>query len=91
MEETIVKLIDLENEVNEDIDELIKLKAQIMETINQVDDPIYQLILQMRYTEGKTWEEVARGLGYDKRWVLRLHGKALKEIDEKMKHATKSH
>jgi len=82
MEETIVRLIDLENEVNEDIDELIKLKSEIEETINQVDDPVYQLILQMRYIDRKTWEEVARNVGYDRRTIFRIHGKALKEIEK---------
>jgi len=88
MEETIVRLIDLENEVNENIDELIKLKSEIEETINQVDDPVYQLILQMRYIDRKTWEEVARNVGYDRRTIFRIHGEALKEI-EKSKVVTK--
>lgn len=91
MEETIVKLMDLENEVNQDIDELIKLKAEIVETINQVDDPIYQLVLQMRYIDRKTWEEVAIGLGYDTRYTMKLHGRALKEIDDILKEDTKRH
>jgi DNA-directed RNA polymerase specialized sigma subunit len=88
MEETIVKLMDLENEVNKDIDELIKLKGEIIETINQVDDPIYQLILERRYVEGKTWEEIAAGLGYDRSTVWRNHGKALKEIFKILNNAT---
>lgn len=82
MEEIIVKLVDLENEVNEDIDQLIKLKAEIVETINEVDDPIYQLVLQIRYIDGKTWEEVAKSIGYDRRTIFRIHGKALKEIEK---------
>lgn len=82
MEEIIVKLVDLENEVNEDIEELIKLKAEIIETISQVDDPIHQLVLQMRYTEGKTWEDVAFNLGYNKRTIFKIHGKALKKIEK---------
>lgn len=82
MEEIIVKLVDLEKEVNEDIDQLIKLKAEIVETINKVDDPIYQLVLQIRYIDGKTWEEVAKSIGYDRRTIFRIHGKALKEIEK---------
>lgn len=91
MENTVVKIIDLENEINEDIDRLVDIKADIMETINQVDDPIKQIILEMRYINGKTWEDVARELRFDRRWVLRLHGGALKEIEGKLKYATKSH
>ena len=91
MENTIVKVIDLENEINEDIDRLIDLKRDIMETINKISDLNHQLLLEMRYLGGKGWDEVAQSLGYDRRWILRLHGRALKEIEVKMKEATKSH
>jgi len=91
MEKTVTKIIDLEKEINEDIDRLVSLKADIMETISKINDPICQLLLEMRYINGKTWDEVAMDLGFDRRWVLRLHGGALKEIEEKMKYATKSH
>jgi seryl-tRNA synthetase len=78
MEKTVTKIIDLEKEINEDIDKLVDLKADIIGTISQVDDPTGQLLLEMRYINGKTWEEVAMDLGFDRRWVLRLHGGALK-------------
>jgi DNA-directed RNA polymerase specialized sigma subunit len=63
--------------------------SDVIETINQVDDPIYQLILERRYIEGKTWEEIAAGLGYDRSTVWRNHGKALKEIFKILNNATK--
>ena len=91
MENTIVKMIDLENEISEDIDRLIDLKRDIMETINKIGDINHQLLLEMRYLGGKGWDEVAQALGYDRRWILRLHGRALKEIEVRMKEATKSH
>jgi DNA-directed RNA polymerase specialized sigma subunit len=91
MENAIVKLIDLSHEINEDIDRLVDLKKEISETISKVEDNIYQLILEMRYINGKSWDDVSRCMGYDRRWVLRLHGRALKEIDKILKYATKSH
>lgn len=77
-----VKLIDLCHEINDDIDELITLKAEILEIISKVDDPVSQLLLQMRYIEGKTWEEVAYDLDYNSRTVFKIHGRALKEIEK---------
>jgi hypothetical protein len=35
-----------------------------------VDDPICQLLLEMRYVGGKTWEEVACAIGYNDRTVF---------------------
>lgn len=57
----------------------------------QAEDASYQLLLEMRYINNKGWDDVASNMGYDKRWVMRLHGKALKEIDGTLKEATKSH
>ena len=84
MESTIVKVIDLENEINADIDRLVDLKKDIQDTINMMDDINQQLLLELRYLSGKGWDDIAASMGYDPRTVYRIHGKALKEF-EKMK------
>ena len=84
MESTMVKVIDLENEINADIDRLVDLKKDIQDTINTMDDINQQLLLELRYLSGKGWDEIAASMGYDPRTVYRIHGKALKEF-ERMK------
>lgn len=91
MEDATVKLIDLSNEINQDIDLLVDLKKEIIETINKVDDFRYRLILEMRYVNDKDWIEVANSLGYDTRYIMKLHGRALIEINELLKEDTKRH
>jgi DNA-directed RNA polymerase specialized sigma subunit len=89
MENTIVKIMDLEREVNDEIDKLINLKQEILETISLVDDPMAQLLLEMRYINRRTWGEIAGELGYSDRGIHKIHGRALKEIDEIRKSAVK--
>ena len=84
MESTMVKVIDLENEINADIDRLVDLKKDIQDTINMMDDINQQLLLELRYLSGKGWDEIAASMGYDPRTVYRIYGKALKEF-ERMK------
>jgi len=84
MESTMVKVIDLENEINADIDRLVDLKKDIQDTINMMDDINQQLLLELRYLSRKGWDEIAASMGYDPRTVYRIHGKALKEF-ERMK------
>jgi len=91
MEEATIKLIDLSHEINDDIDRLIDLKKEILNVINEIDDFRYKLLLEMRYINCKDWDEVANTLGYDTRYILKLHGRALKEIDEILKEDTKRH
>lgn len=81
MEDATVKLIDLSHEINNDIDKLVDLKREILDVISQVEDVSYQLVLEMRYINNKSWDDVARCMGYDRRTIFRIHGKALKEIE----------
>ncbi|MDI6602415.1 MAG: hypothetical protein QME46_11670, partial [Thermoanaerobacteraceae bacterium] len=42
----------------------------------------YQVLLEMRYISGKSWDDVASVMGYDRRTIFKIHGKALKEIEK---------
>ncbi|MGF3072754.1 DUF1492 domain-containing protein [Facklamia sp. P13069] len=66
-------------------DDLIKLKIKISEQIEKIEDPTCRQLLRYRYTIGFTWEKIAEFMGYDLRWVYRLHGKALHEFEKAIK------
>ena len=82
MTDTICKIVDLEREINEDIDRLVDLKAEARRTINAVSDPDQQLILELRYLCFKSWEQIAVDMGYELRWLYRLHHRALDAVSE---------
>ncbi len=73
-------LVDLEKEINEDIDKLVGIKAEIMDTISQVDDPIGQIILEMRYVNGKGWDEISSSLNYRDSSIFKIHSRALRKV-----------
>ena len=54
MEDIIAKIVDLENEINDDIDKLVDLKAEITTVIKEVDDPELQSLLEQRYLNFRT-------------------------------------
>jgi len=80
MEDTIAKMVDLENEINEDIDALVDLKAEIMRRIKRVENTEYQTILELRYLCFRRWEEVSVELGYSMQHLFRLHDEALEAV-----------
>lgn len=84
MENAVIKLIDLEYEINSDIDRLVDLKRELNALILSIDNHAYRIVLELRYLSDNTWEEVANVMGYDLRWVYRLHGKALQEAAAKL-------
>jgi len=81
MEDVIVKMMDLESEINADLKALIDLKHEIVTIIKCVETPEFQTLLELRYLCFRTWEEIAVELHYDLRHVHRLHGRALSDVD----------
>ena len=77
MANTVDRIIDLQDEINQDIDELVELKARIRTVIDSVSDAELQLILEERYLNCKTWEEISVDLDLDLRHLFRLQKKAL--------------
>jgi DNA-directed RNA polymerase specialized sigma subunit len=81
MENIICKMIDLENEINDDIDNLVDLKREIIDCIKMVAKPEYKTILELRYLSFKGWAEIATIMGYETRYLLKLHRLALSKFE----------
>lgn len=81
MEDFLCKALDLENEINADLCHLIDTKREIVTVVKCVENRELQTLLEMRYLCYKTWEEIAVEMHFDLRWVYRLHGRALDEVD----------
>lgn len=80
METNIIKMIDLEREINRDVDRLVDLKKEAREVINQLDAADQRLILELRYLCFKSWADIMQELCLSETSVYRLHGDALKKI-----------
>ena len=90
MEDIIMRIFDLENEINADIDALVALKREIVSTIKSVPNLEYQILLELRYLCFKPWEQIAVEMGYGIDNVFRLHQKALKDMEVGEKCTVKS-
>ena len=84
MADVIVKIIDLQNEINKDIDDLVSLKAEIVRAIKSVENKEHQTLLEKRYLCFETWEQIAVDMGYSSRTIYRMHKEATKAIKIKL-------
>ena len=82
MEDVIVKMMDLESEINKDLNRLIDLKHEIITVVKCVENPELQTLLELRYLCFKTWEEIAVEISWSIRQVYYMHGEALREIEQ---------
>lgn len=78
----ISKIVDLEKEINEDIDKLVDLKRDATHKINLLNDNRYKLILNKRYLLNETFEKIAVDMNLSWKWIHKLHGEALEELDK---------
>lgn len=77
VETCVCAIIDLEADIKQSITELTTKRAQIQQTINTVPNTDYKLLLELRYLNFKSWDEIAEAMNYTYRWTLTLHGRAL--------------
>lgn len=80
LENTVVKIIDLQEEINHEIDTLVDLKKEIYRKIQEVSNPEYKTVLERRYICLETWEQIAVDMNYSIQHIHRMHSLALKEI-----------
>ena len=82
----VAKIATLEQEINNEIDELIRVKAEIEHTISAVADERLRLILTARYINCNRWEQIAVIQNIELRWLYRVHGRALSEVSKIIDH-----
>ena len=82
MENIIVKILMLENEINSDIDRLVDLKNEIHGVVRGIKNEEYRMIIEKRYLNCQRWDQIAAEMGFSVDNVYKLHGKALKEVEE---------
>lgn len=78
--EITARIVDLEREINEDIDRSIDVQRGILSAISTVPDERLRHLLELRYINCLTLEEIARRMDYSYKQICRLHGKALLQI-----------
>ena len=82
MQDIIVRIIEIEQELDAEIDQLVDLKHDIIEVISQISDPPAQIVLEYRYVCYRQWKDIAAELGMHVRNVYRLHERGLQEAEK---------
>jgi hypothetical protein len=82
MNDLIVSVVTLEEEINQQIDLLINKKREVMELIDSLDNADEISLLYKRYFNYKKWEEIAVDMNYTYRGILKIHGRALQNLEK---------
>ena len=62
--------------------ELKKIRSEIFQVVQNIDDYISQVIIIERYINRRQWSEIALKLNYSTNWVkTKLNSKAVKDVE----------
>ena len=78
MADAIIKIISLQEEINDDIDKMVDLKRELVSVVKEVKDVECQILLELRYLCFHSWEDIAVEMGYTVRNIHYLHKQALR-------------
>ena len=82
VEDAVLKIMEEERIINEEIDHLVDIKREIREVISRVEDVDQRLVLEERNLLFKTWKEICDDLGASLRWVQTKHREAVEAVGE---------
>ncbi len=87
MADLVARIADMEKQVSESIEKLISIKQEILDAIGRIDECKLQTVLELRYLNMKSWNEISAIMYTGKTNLYRLHKKALTRLQEILDHS----
>lgn len=82
----VAEILDLTKELEAEVSRLLEKQQEIQAAIDLlIEDATQKAILEAKYVVGVSWETIAYEFHYAYRWVMRLHKRALKAMQEAAK------
>ena len=80
----LAELGDYEKKRKELLRILTTRQAQAIEIVSQIPDTKQRQVMEIYYfdTSNPTWDDVADEMGYDRRYILKVHGNTLGWIND---------
>lgn len=78
----VIRIMEAEQRLDDEIDRMIDVKEHVQAVISQVEDIDQRLLLEHRYLNNHSWEEIALLMSYSMSWVYKQHGIALLAVDK---------
>lgn len=79
-----IHVMELEAKIHAEIIELCRVKREVAEIIDTVEEEQLRTLLELRYRNYLSFEQVAVEMKYSYDWVRHLHKEALKAVAAKL-------
>lgn len=74
------KMDEILMEIRRELDRKYAIRREIIHRLSSMQNEREECVLWYRYLMGLKWEEIAERMGYDLRFVYRIHGSALQHF-----------
>lgn len=82
LEETAIRIVEIKDSIAEDEKALSETRNQVARAIDSIGNESFKTILDMRYLQYMSWEDIINQTEYCRSHVFRLHGEALQCINQ---------
>lgn len=76
----VEKIIDLENQINTEIDEYIKIKQEVKDSINNLDNNDEKSVLLNRFINNMSFDKISEEMYISERNIYRIYDSAIKKL-----------
>lgn len=77
----VAKIVDLESEINDLIDEYVDLQRFCIGVIESLESPLQYTVLHKHYVQYKSFAEIAEEEHYSYDGIMKVKRKALEQVD----------
>lgn len=77
----VAKIVDLEEEINELIDNYIDIQRHCIGVIESLENPLHYTVLHKHYVQYKSFAEIAEEEHYSYDGIMKVKRKALEQVD----------
>lgn len=83
--DAVARIIELQDEIGNSIEELRNTRKEVEQIITEnFPAGTVRVILYRRYILTQRWERIATEMCYSIKWIWKLHGRALAELNKKL-------
>lgn len=81
LSEYAAQLDELLTELKDQMEQRIRIRREITQRIEAMQDETEKTVLRLRYIHWLKWEQIAERMGYSLRNITKIHGKALAHFE----------
>ena len=75
------RLANIQTKLQDEVESYIGLREEVLKNLQKLTDRRMHLVLELRYVNYLSWQEISKRTGFSRRHVLRINEMGLKKLE----------